>query len=80
MILNPTTDNEALEQQFVHIGIDLTYGFDAKNLDIETIAGLNRAAKDAFQVIANSKEELNPRFINGWAVIIGLGEYVKSFV
>lgn len=80
MILNPTIDNEALEKQFEHIGIDLTYGFDAEKLDTETIAGLNRAAIDAFQIIANSKEELNPKFINGWIVITGLGTYGDQFL
>lgn len=80
MILNPTTDNEALEKQFEYIGIDLTYGFDARKLAPETIAGLNRAAVDAFQIIANSQEELNPRFINGWIVITGLGIYGDQFL
>lgn len=80
MILNPTINNEALEKQFEHIGIDLTYGFDAKKLDTETIAGLNRAAIDAFQIIANSREELNPRFINGWMVVTGLGTYGDQFL
>jgi hypothetical protein len=80
MILNPTIDNKALEKQFEHIGIDLSYGFDAEKLDTETIAGLNRAAKDAFQIIANSQEELNPRFINGWIVYTGLGTYGDQFL
>ncbi len=80
MILNPTTNNEAFEKQFEHIGIDLTYGFDAEKLDTETIAGLNRAAADAFQIIANSREELTARFINGWIVVTGLGTYGDQFL
>ncbi|UCZ54976.1 DUF1254 domain-containing protein [Bacillus shivajii] len=80
MILNPTINNEALEKQFEHIGIDLTYGFDANKLDPESIAGLNRAAKDAFQIIANSEEELNARIVNGWLVVDGLGTYGDEFL
>ncbi|MGD6777704.1 DUF1254 domain-containing protein [Sutcliffiella horikoshii] len=80
MVLNPTIDNEALEKQFEHIGIDLSFGFDAKKLDAETIAGLNRAAEDAFQIIENSQEALNPRFINGWIVNTGLGIYGDQFL
>ncbi len=80
MILDPTTNNESFEEQFEHIGIDLTYGFDARKLDPETIAGLNRAAIDAFQIIANSLEELNPRVSNGWMVVTGLGTYGDQFL
>lgn len=80
MILNPTIGNEALEKQFEHIGIDLSFGFDAEKLDTETIAGLNRAAMDAFQIIENSQEALNPRFINGWIVNTGLGIYGDQFL
>ncbi|OMF54179.1 hypothetical protein BK139_19430 [Paenibacillus sp. FSL R5-0490] len=80
MILNPAIHNEALEKQFEHIGIDRTYGFDANKLDTETIAGLNRAARDAFQIIANSLEELNPRIDNGWFVLSDLGTYGDEFL
>lgn len=66
MILNPVAGNESFEKQFEHIGINLTYGFDAGKLAPETIAGLNRAAKDAFAIITNAQEELNPRISNGW--------------
>lgn len=48
LILNPTNDNESFIKQFEHIGINLTYGFGAGKLDPDTVAGLNRAAKDAF--------------------------------
>ncbi len=80
MILNPTINNEALEKQFEHIGINLTYGFDANNLDPETIRGLNRAAKDAFQIIANSEGALNAKIVNGWIVVSGLGTYGNQFL
>lgn len=80
IILNPTINNEALKKQFEHIGIDLTYGFNARKSDPETIAGLNRAATDAFQIIANSREDLNPRFINGWIVVTGLSTYEDQFL
>ncbi|OMF54178.1 hypothetical protein BK139_19425 [Paenibacillus sp. FSL R5-0490] len=80
MILNPDISNEALEKQFEHIGIDLTYGFDGYKLDSETIAGLNRAAEDAFEIIANSKDELNTRIFNGWEIIYGLGTYGDEFL
>lgn len=80
MILNPTTNNTALEKQFEHIGINLTYGFNAGKLDPETITGLNNAAKDAFQIIVNSQEELNQRYSNGWMVTTGLGTYGDEFL
>jgi hypothetical protein len=80
MVLNPTINNTALEKQFEHIGIDLTYGFDANKLDTETIAGLNDAAKDAYQIIENSQEELNQRYSNGWLVYTGLGTYGDEFL
>ncbi|MDD4345680.1 MAG: DUF1254 domain-containing protein [Desulfitobacteriaceae bacterium] len=80
MILNPTTDYEAYEKQFEHIGIDLTYGFDANKLDADTIAGLNRAATDAFLIISNSQQELNPRFSNGWMIYTGVGTYGDQFL
>ncbi|WP_085507199.1 DUF1214 domain-containing protein [Thalassobacillus devorans] len=80
MILNPTMNNEALEKQFEPIGIDLTYGFDANKLDPETIAGLDRAAKDAFQIITNGLEESNPKNVNGWLVVTGLGTYGDRFL
>lgn len=38
MILNPVAGNESFEKQFEHIGINLTYGFDAGKLAPETIA------------------------------------------
>lgn len=41
MILNPTTNYGAVEKQFEHISIDLTYDSDASKLDADTIAGLN---------------------------------------
>lgn len=34
-------------KQFEHIGIELIHGFDADKLDADTVAGLNRAVKDA---------------------------------
>lgn len=80
MILNPTTNYEAVEKQFEHIGIDLTYGFDASKLDADTIAGLNRAATDAFLIISNSQEELNSRFSNGWMIYTGVGTYGDQFL
>ncbi len=80
MILNPTTDNESFEKQFEHIGINRTYGFDAGNLEPETITGLNRAAADAFLIISNSQEELNPRFSNGWMIYTGMGTYGDQFL
>jgi hypothetical protein len=80
MILNPTTNYDAVEKQFKHIGIDLTCGFDAIKLDPETIAGLNRAATDAFQIISNSQEELNARFSNGWMIYTGVGTYGDQFL
>jgi hypothetical protein len=80
MILNPTANNTALEKQFEHIGIDITYGFDAGKLDPETITGLNCAAEDAFQIIENSQEELNQRYSNGWMVYTGLGTYGDEFL
>jgi hypothetical protein len=80
MILNPAMNNETLEKQFEHIGIDLTYGFDADKLDKETIAGLNRAAKDAFQIITNGLEESNPKNVNGWLIVTGLGTYGDEFL
>jgi hypothetical protein len=80
MIQNPTTNNTAIEKQFEYIGIDLTYGFDARKLDPEIITGLNAAAKDAFQIIENSQEELNQRYCNGWMVYTGLGTYGDDFL
>lgn len=80
MLLNPTTDNESFEKQFEHIGINRTYGFDASKIDSDTIAGLNRAAKDAFEIISNSQEELNPRISNGWRIITGIGAYGDQFL
>lgn len=80
MILNPTADNESFEKQFEHIGINRTYGFDAGKLDPDTIAGLNRAAEDAFLIISNSMEEVNPRFSNGWLIYTGMGAYGDQFL
>ena len=80
MILNPTTGNESFEKQFEYIGINRTYGFDAGRLDPDIIAGLNRAAKDAFEIISNSLGELNPRFSNGWTIFIGMGAYGDQFL
>jgi hypothetical protein len=80
MILNPTTGNEPFEKQFEYIGIDRTYGFDAGKLHPDIIAGLNRAAKDAFAIISNSLEELNPRISNGWMIITGIGAYGDQFL
>ena len=80
MILNPTTGNESFEKQFAHIGIDLTYGLDAGKLDPETIAGLNRAVTDAFSIISNGQEKLNPRISNGWLTYPGLGNYGDQFL
>jgi hypothetical protein len=79
MILNPVAGNESFEKQFEHIGINLTYGFDAGKLAPETIAGLNRAAKDAFAIITNAQEELNPRISNGWMTYTGMGTYGDKF-
>ena len=79
MILNPTTDYESFEKQFEQIGIDRTYGFDASKLDPDTIAGLNRAVKDAFEIISSSLEELNPRISNGWMTITGIGAYGDQY-
>ncbi|NLL52944.1 MAG: hypothetical protein GX248_09610 [Peptococcaceae bacterium] len=75
MILNPTTGNESFEKQFEHIGINRTYGFDAGKLDPDTIAGLNRAAKDAPLIISNSLEKVDHRFSNGWMIFTGMGTY-----
>ena len=80
MILNPTTGNESFEKQFEHIGIDRTYGFDADKLDPDSIAGLNRAAKDAFLIISNSLEEVDHRFSNGWLTYTGMGTYGDQFL
>ncbi|MGE5605737.1 MAG: DUF1254 domain-containing protein [Bacteroidota bacterium] len=80
MILNPTTGNESFEKQFEHIGINRTYGFDAGKLDPDTIAGLNRAATDAFVIISNSLEAVNPRLSNGWMIITGMGDYGDEFL
>lgn len=80
MILNPTTDNESFEKQFEHIGINRAYGFDASKLDPDTIAGLNRAAADAFLIIANSLEEVDHRFSNGWMIFTGMGAYGDQFL
>lgn len=80
MILNPTTGHESFERQFEHIGIDLTYGFDAGKLDRETIAGLNRAAADAFSIIANGYEKINPQISNGWMTYPGIGAYEGQFL
>ncbi len=79
MILNPTTDYESFEKQFEQIGIDRTYGFDASKLDPDTIAGLNRAVKDAFEIISSSLEELNPRISTGWMTITGIGAYGDQY-
>ncbi|MGE5632759.1 MAG: DUF1254 domain-containing protein [Caulobacteraceae bacterium] len=80
MILNPAAGNESFEKQFEHIGIDRTYGFDAGKLDPDTVAGLNRAAADAFVIISNSLEVINPRFNNGWMIIAGMGTYGDQFL
>ncbi|MGE5579596.1 MAG: DUF1254 domain-containing protein [Bacillota bacterium] len=80
MILNPTTGNESFEKQFEHIGIDLTYGFDASKLDPEIISGLNRAVTDAFPIITNGQEGLDPRVSNGWLTYPGLGTYGDQFL
>ena len=80
MILNPTTDYEAYEKQFEHIGIDLTYGFDASKLDSDTIAGLNRAAPDAFLIISNSLEQVDHRISNKWLIYTGVGTYGDQFL
>ncbi len=80
MLLNPTSNKEVLEKQFEHIGIDLTYGFDDKKLDPETIVALKRAATDAFQIIANSAKEITSRLSNGWMVLTGLGTYGDQFL
>lgn len=53
MIQNPVTDYEPYVNQFKHIGIDLTYGFDADKFDPDTITGLELAARDAFVIISN---------------------------
>lgn len=85
MILNPTADyesfdNESFEKQFEHIGINRTYGFDAGKLDPDTIAGLNRAATDAFLIISNSLEKVDHRFGNGWMIFTGMGAYGNQFL
>jgi hypothetical protein len=80
MVLNPTTDNESFEKEFEHIGINRVYGFDASKLHPDTIAGLIRAAKDAFVIISNSQEEVNPRFNNGWMIYTGIGAYGDQFL
>ncbi len=80
MILNPVTGNESFEKQFEHIGINQTYGFDACKLDPETIAGLDRAAADAFSIISNSGKEVNPRLSNGWMIYTDVGTYKDQFL
>lgn len=80
MILNPTANNQSFEKQFAQIGINFTYGFDAQKLDPDTIAGLKRAATDAFQIIVNSLEELDCRNSNGWMVCLGVGTYGDRFL
>ncbi len=80
MILNPDTGNESFEKQFEHIGINRTYGFDAGKLDPDTIAGLNRAAKDAFLIISNSLEDVDHRLSNGWMILTGIGTYGDQFL
>jgi hypothetical protein len=80
MILNPTTGNESFEKQFEYIGINRTYGFDAGKLHPDIIAGLNRAAKDAFLIISNSLEEVDHLISNGWLTYIGMGAYGDEFL
>ncbi len=80
MIINPTTDYEAYEKQFEHIGIDRTYGFDASKLDSDTIAGLNRAATDAFLIISNSLDQVDHRISNKWLIYTGVGTYGDQFL
>lgn len=80
MMLNPTTGNESFEKQFEHIGIDRTYGFDAGRLDRETVAGLVRAARDAFEIITNSLAHIDHRVSNGWLTITGIGTYGDDFL
>jgi hypothetical protein len=80
MILNPAADNESFVKQFERIGINRTYGFDAAGLALETVAGLNRAAADAFVLITNSEAELNPRLSNGWIIFSDMGTYGDLFL
>lgn len=80
MILNPTTGYESFEKQFEHIGINRTYGFDASKLDADTITGLERAARDAFLIIADSLEQVEHRFSDGWMTLVGIGTYGDQFL
>ncbi len=81
LIKNPPPESDAvLLRQFENIGINLNYGFDASKLDQQTIAGLSRAAKDAFEIIKNSRGELGPQFVNGWMVLRNLGTYDDAFL
>lgn len=80
MILNPTTGNESFEKQFEYIGINRTYGFDAGKLHPDIIAGLYRGAKDGFETIKNSLEEIDHRNSNGWVTYTGMGAYGDQFL
>lgn len=79
MILNPT-EFGAVEKQFEHIGIDLTHGFDIDKLEPPVIAGLKRAVRDAYQIIVNSIDKLNPRYNNGWIIYPDIGTYGDRFL
>lgn len=76
----PPKRDDALLRQFEPIGINLKYGFHANRLDKETVAGLVRAAKDAYKIIENSRAQLKPQFVNGWMVLRHLGTYGDAFL
>jgi hypothetical protein len=73
----PPCDHVLLDQ-FKLVGIDAAKGFDAKELDPATIAGLMRAAKDAQNIIEHAGEGIPTE--NGWVVGYGIGTYGDKFL
>ena len=74
----PPPCDHVLLDQFKLVGIDATKGFDVRDLDPTTIAGLTRAAKDAQSIIEHASKGIPTE--NGWVIGYGIGTYGDQFL
>ncbi|WP_140381402.1 DUF1254 domain-containing protein [Gottfriedia acidiceleris] len=81
MKLNPpATEELGLVEQFKHIGIDMEKGFQQDQLKAEIIAGLNRAVKDAQEILLSSSVQATGTGVNGWNINYDLGAYGRNYL
>jgi Domain of unknown function (DUF3883)/Protein of unknown function (DUF1214) len=70
----PARDN-AMVEQFKHIGIDPAHGFDPGQLDSWTVRGLNRSVKSATAYLRTAGQAMGGAVVNGWQTLPSVGDF-----